>query len=1707
MLSDPSPISIDSESKTDVTGCFGDTNGTITITASGGTGTLTYILNPVGTSNNTGLFTGLSAGTYTVDVFDENGCGPATSGPQVLSQPPELVITGTSHTDVDCSGEAEGTITVNASGGTGTIYYTLNPGSVTNITGFFDLLVAGTYIISITDDNGCGPFDTPGITINEPDLIQITGSSSTDITCNGLSDGTITVTATGGTGTLTYTINPGGANNNTGFFSGLSTGIYTVAVSDENGCGPFSTAPLTISEPAGISIDNITVDDVSCFGGSDGTITILASGGTGTLTYTLNPGSVSNNTGVFPGLSQGSYTISISDENSCPAVNSGPVAVSEPPIIQIDNVSSVDVSCNGGSDGSITVAASGGTGLLSYTINPGGATNNTGFFPGLSAGTYTVSISDENGCGPFLTPDIDLDEPDLIQITSETGNDISCFGLTDGSITVTATGGTAPLTYTLNPGGAFNGTGTFAGLGAGAYTVSVTDGNGCVPVVSNPITINEPTEVLITNISTTDISCNGLTDGSITVTASGGTGSLQYTLFPGPIPSATGVFTGLGADSYTVSVTDANGCGPAVGGPVTIHEPAAISAIVTVNDALCNGESSGSISIAAAGGTAPYEYSINGGIDYQPGSLFTGLSAGSYQVMVRDNNTCALDAGSHTISEPDQVTFTHDVTGITCYAAADGIIEFTALGGTPPYEYSIYGNFAWAYQASNVFSGLSADTYELVVRDANNCVSGIVTVTLTEPSQIFIGFTADAITTCFGDPGTITLTASGGSGNFEYSISTTQWTPGVWQASGVFNNLSGGVPYYGFVRDVETNCLDYANGGNSITISQPAEINYSVILVNHVTGCSYDTNGEIRISSPSGGSPPFTYYINGVSNGASRIFSNLGVNTYLIEAVDSKGCRKETTVVINGPAPILIDTYSQNDITTCWGDNTGSIDITAVGGTGALSYSINGSPPSGSGSFTNLTAGDYLIVIRDVNNCMLDTTVTLSQPDQLDVSFLKTNVTCFGDNNGSITITASGGTSPYDYSIDNGLNFFPDGEFTGLGPGDYDILVRDANACLQPGGTTTVYEPAELIITGESSVDPTSCPGDPGNGSITITATGGTPTLVYSINGGLDYFDNGGTFTGLPTGSYDIVVRDSRGCFTPGSTITLTGIPDINVSTLTTDILCFGQSNGSIDISASGGGGTFEYSIDNGVNYLPAGLFTGLAAGDYQVMVRDNLLCTASGGTVSLNQPDELIIDEVQITNVIIGGPPNGGELNILVSGGTPAYEYSIDGGLNFLPGGLFTGLTTGIYDIVVRDASLCEAATTAEIEEVPPFDVSLDVTAVTCNGDADGTILLAASNGVEPFEYSINGGADFFSSGYFPGLSGGTYHVIIRDGNGITWEDFVSLHEPDALLLSANINNALCNLSTDDGSIDVTVTGGTSPYNFLWSNGFTGNNPADLYPGDYTLSLMDANGCLEEETYTLGFIHEVNVDLGPDVSICPGDSHQLDAQYSQSGTTAIFSWSSSPDEPLPPIPDPEVSPITPTLYTITLTDENGCEAVSTKLVDLYPVQGIYAGPDTIVQIGRSITLEALTEGMFVNYSWSPATWLNISIGPVVEASPLEPITYTVTAITADGCYEMDSVFVDIARLVIPAGGLTPNNDGINDFWEIENASDYPNILVEVFNRFGQKVFSTTGYSDDRRWDGTFNGKDLPVGTYYFVIKLNDSFGTKPMTGPVTIVR
>ena len=536
-ITEPSKLNVFPSSQTNIS-CNGGSNGAATVIASGGRGGYTYNWAPGNPSGDgTPSVTGLAAGTYDVTVTDANGCTAKTSITITEHTALSASATGTS---VSCNGGADGSVNLSVSGGVAPYHYAWSNGAVTE-----DLVgvTAGSYNVTVTDDNGCTT--TANVTVNEPVVLSASAIAG-NVSCNGDSNGYIDLSVTGGTYPYTYAWSN---KNTTEDMIDLSAGTYHVTVTDAHGCT--ANVSVTVTEPAVLST-SASVGNVSCNGGSDGSVDLTVTGGTAPYTYAWSNGATYED---LSGVSAGNYNVTVTDAHGC--TTTANATVNEPAVLSASAIAG-NVSCNGASNGYVDLTVTGGTPPYTYLWSNNASTED---MIDLSAGTYDVTVTDAHGC--TATTYATLTEPTAISIlTSSTV--VSSNGGSDGSATAIASGGTPPYSYSWAPSGGNNSTAT--GLTAGTYTVTVTDGYGCT--ASKTVKVKEPAALKVTANLDNNVSCNGGSDGGATANVTGGAPPYQYLWSNGvENPSITNVPAG----TYTIFITDSNGT--KVNTTVTITEP------------------------------------------------------------------------------------------------------------------------------------------------------------------------------------------------------------------------------------------------------------------------------------------------------------------------------------------------------------------------------------------------------------------------------------------------------------------------------------------------------------------------------------------------------------------------------------------------------------------------------------------------------------------------------------------------------------------------------------------------------------------------------------------------------------------------------------------------------------------------------------------------------------------------------------------------------------------------------------------------------------------------------------------------------------------------------------------------------------------------------------------------------------------------------
>ncbi|MCK5171159.1 MAG: gliding motility-associated C-terminal domain-containing protein, partial [Bacteroidales bacterium] len=1052
------------------------------------------------------------------------------------------------------------------------------------------------------------------------------------------------------------------------------------------------------------------------------------------------------------------------------------------------------------------------------------------------------------------------------------------------------------------------------------------------------------------------------------------------------------------------------------------------------------------------------QYTYNGIDYYNSGDTIKNLGAGIYNLTIEDISGCTKDT-TITINEPTEILISTTVTDITCYGADDGQIEITASGGTPGYTYSIDSASTWF--PGNIFTPLNQDTFYVSVQDGLGCIQFGDTIIMSYPDSITIDSVWVTPVICDGsaDDGTITVFAHSATGDLDYSINN-----GVdFYPDSLFTGLAGG---------------DYQ------------------IVVQNVNAC---------------------------------------------------GKPLDSLVTVNGPIIITYDSVVHN---VCYGDTSGVIKLEFTGGSGALQYSHNGTDWYNSGdTIKDLGAAIYTVTIEDAIGCTKDTTITINEPGPISISIDDiTSITCHDAMDGAITISASGGVAPYNYSITEVPDFTnTTGIFTALDSGNVYIAARDANMCITYGDTIYFANPDTISIDSIITV-PYTCLGANDDGEIIIYASRGVGTLEFSIDN--INFQTDSNFTGLIGGTYSVYVRDDCGTTALLDTATITGpIPIVIDSIIIADVTCYDENTGQLTIYASGGTGNYEYSINGAEPYVESNLFTGLYAGPYTISVRDDNDCTSPDSIVNIGQPTELVIT-VDVTHASeCNATTNTGIITVNATGGTISYLYNITG---YIPqmSPTFSGLDLGDYTVTVEDANGCQTTLDTSIILKPSMSISLNEEHIRCHDQTDGSITVDIENGTPNYLYSWVGPEGFISSAVsLNNLStAGTYSVTVTDDNFNTPcvdNASVEIIKPDTLKVGFTIKDKYCincdsiNSSNFKGAINADATGGNEGYSYNWTGPGGFSSPSyyitDLDAGTYNLTVTDSKGCdttyntvvKEDESFDI-----TNLDIEfDDYSVCWNMPAIFTASFTGNKTDTIFyqiveniddKWIAR-----------DVSFVEINTNPMRVEDYLQGDAVYNyiRLTNQYCKNDVKNIDVTFFSdfeldieldgIGNNDTLylKGTTSGNLgalvlpiadISFVWTPSETLSTPNSQATVVTPDESGWYKVVATSTDNCVDSSMIFLEFIPAIYPNSGFSPNGDGINDYWKIKHIGKFKNNIVTVYSRWGVKVFEQKGYDNydiSKSWDGNAkNGKNLPSGTYYYVIILNEE-GFPAIKGSITIIR
>jgi uncharacterized protein YjdB len=1199
-------------------------------------------------------------------------------------------------------------------------------------------------------------------------------------TCNVPNGGAITLNVSGGASPYTWNwsrVSPSGSGSGTGTqISSLSGGTYNITVTSAGGCT--GTISVTFLPSTGPELEAIPTSTGSlCY---DGSIELGVTGGSGNYTFFWADGIYTQDRS---NLNPGTYYVTVTDtDNGCTSTTSAEIIQGSP--INA-SVFSLNPSCAGGNNGIINLTPQGGTGIYTFAWSGGATTQSRS---GLSAGIYSVTITDSGGCNSTFL--YELISPSALTI-GNTNTSPTC--VTTGTINITAAGGTAPYMYDWADISGVSNIEDRSGLQGGTYTVTVSDANGCTTFssisLSTPACDSNAVAVCNSNISDVFSVPN---DPMVT--------SYVWT-----VPSGAVIVSGQGTSSIIVNwsaattgygqvcVKAVNSCGESslLCTPVYVKTVTPAAAVVPPT---CAG---GEIRLVGSGGetyqwSGPASFTSN--LANPVITNASALNSGTYTVTVTNQNGCTSSASASVTVRPSPSASAVSNNASQC-GTDDGGITLTISGGTTPYTY-LWNTGAVSQNLSNIGNGI----YRVTVTDVMGCIA-TASATINNTGGLTVNASKTNVSCYGGSNGTANISMTGGSGFYIF-----QWSHGV-----TTQNVTGLMPgnYTVTVTDTEEGC----NGVASVNITQPSVISLDRTITN--INCFGQPTGSINVTM-AGGVPSYTFDwadIAGTSNPEDR--TGLQAGTYQLTVTDQNGCTAALTATVTQPSAALTLAANNANI-SCNGNSDGYIFITPSGGT--TDYQYIWSTGQTTKDLSGLSPGSYSVTVTDALGCSATLSRTIIQPVALSFPNTPYNVSCAGGADGSVNLNVTGGTSPFTYLWSNGATTQ---DVSDLTANTYSVTITDNNGCSgvrnfvisEPSAITATATPANVNCFGNNS------------GNITLTVSGGSAPFTYLWSDGATTQNS----SGIIAGNYVVTVTDSKLC----TKVVITSLSQ--PAALTTEgtavnVKCNGDTNGTIDFNAFGGNVPYTYLWSDGSTAKDR---TSLAVGIYTVTVTDNNACTTSA-SFSINQPAVLSVNAIPVNTTCFG--LSTGSISTNISGGNGGYKYSWSTGSTSTS---VSGLSIGLYSLTVTDSKGCTVSATTVVSQ-PTRLQNTGVALPSCPLQSNGSITLNTSGGTLPYSYTwSDGGPNSFSR---TNLSTGAFLVTVTDNNGCSVVSSFVLNDIQVTLTKVEPN---CGKNPDgsvyvksDGELYATVTGGVPPFSYTWSNGSTVQNPSQLAPGLYTVTV-----------------------------------------------------------------------------------------------------------------------------------------------------------------------------------------------------------------------------------------------------------------------------
>ena len=1089
--------------------------------------------------------------------------------------------------------------------------------------------------------------------------------------------------------------------------------------------------------------------------------------------------------------------------------------------------------------------------------------------------------------------------------------------------------------------------------------------------------------------------------------------------------------------------------------------------------ALCSHNERGSINLTVGGGKPPYSFKWNTNESVQNR---TNLNAGTYTVWITDSEGRVHQ--ERIVIQPPFPLVLNPVTkrDATCGSGNDGYAKISVKIGRndydpakPPYQISWSNGLKDVWEANNLAPG----TYVVKVADKFNCETNISFEIKSGSAGITVAESVQHVTCSSPTSGRINLSVQGGESPYTYL-----WSNGVTSKDLI--GVAAGI-YQVQVRDAKGCSFQ-----GSYTIVSPSGIQLSETLV--MPSCGPIANGQIKLNI-SGGTAPYTFQW---SNGSSQPhLQNLAAGIYSVKVTDASGCSIEKEYTLSNLSALTVASFQKQDV-TCFGDNSGKIDLLIAGSSGVIQASW--SDGSNSINRTNLAPGTYAVILRD-QHCEINASFQILGPSEaLSAIGSVQNPSCFG-NDGKITLNPKGGTAPYSCKWSNGALTK---DLNGLGQGKYTVDIVDKNGCTFQASFDLV---SPLAITIEETLKDPSCAGA-SNGSILLKVAGGNTPYSY-------LWSNGSTqsaLQNLAAGTYKVRITDATGC----SVEKEYSVKNLSALTLSSfqkqDVACFGMDSGKIELALSGATGAIQVNWSDGYTTTNR---SDLSPGTYTVKIKDQY-CEISS-SFQITGPQEALSASVLPVNPTCYG--NDGKISVTPKGGTAPYSYKWSNGSVLKD---LNGLGQGKFTVDITDKNGCSFSTTVDLVSPLPLTMDQTIKDASCSGIANGSISIKVSGGKPPYTYLWSNGS---TQSTLENLSGGTYKAKITDASGCSIEKEYWVKNQSQLAVTVlKVDPVSCG-GANDGRILLGVAGGNGTVNVIWEDGFTGLERTNLKSGTYKVQISDDSNCaisnevkVEEANPLVARIEnaiEMDCDLGQLkgrawVAITGGKPPYVIKWDNENQTTDEIQFNKSG------------------ILKVTVKDSRGCQTESEVKVTFpdYNYQGggrlnfefrkLVFSNEPEVTIEEQIIFESEISPEFIAWEWD--------FGDGNKSQERNPVHKYKTAGTFEvqlagmdvyGCTlkELNKVVVTQPEemMVIP-NAFSPNGDNLNDCF-IPKMKGIREFTLQVFNIWGEKLYEGSGL-EITGWDGTYKGQMVPAGNYIYRIDYVNWEGIKKSSsGNVSLIR